>query len=138
MANKKKYKIIEPQLSTSKLIGVPDFTPIFDERYAVFSFRYIVKGYDINDCKDKNDQCGVARRISVLSKQTWNQLILNDRHHGGMEKINKLNVPKPPLFENKTPVAFREGNMKPMVGVREKHVFYVLWIDHNRTVYDHD
>lgn len=68
---------------------------------------------------------------------------LEDHRHGiGAEKIahNAIN-PGMSNWEwiNKDTVflAFRYHGLKEIVGVRNGSVFHILYIDYNRTVYDH-
>lgn len=57
-----------------------------------------------------------------------------------MKKIAKLKVslPKCKWISTDTEfLAFRYHGLKSMVGIRKGSAFLVLYIDYNRTVYDH-
>jgi hypothetical protein len=60
--------------------------------------------------------------------------------HGGLgcEVIRQgLNVRLPECAEGKSIIAFRYSGKKPMIGFRERDVFYILWFDRDYSVYKH-
>ena len=64
-----------------------------------------------------------------------------DRHGLGYEKIaiNSINVQIRKFIteDQNNLIAFRFNGLKSMVGYRYRNVFYVLWFDHDFSVYDH-
>lgn len=69
---------------------------------------------------------------------TWGDIIRADRHGLGTEKIDGSAIKAAlPDFVGTDFLAFRYNGMKAMVGYRQKNVFFVLWFDHDFTLYDH-
>ena len=72
---------------------------------------------------------------------TWNEIKRADRHGLGTEKIAKDSIKAPtPRFiteDMDSYLVFRYHGMRPMVGYRQRDVFYVLWFDSDFTLYDH-
>jgi hypothetical protein len=64
------------------------------------------------------------------------------RHKLGTEKIAKKIIKNAPLPKFITDdfeyfLAFRYNGYCPMVGYRQRDVFFVLWFDHDFTLYSH-
>ncbi len=108
------------------------------EQTPVFSCEYLDGDYWLLKC-DKNHQAAFAKTIHKLSKITWAEIFQNNRHGVGYEKIEpkkiKAQIPEPAL--GKTIIAFRYSGKSPMVGFRQKRVFYVLWLDRDFSLYSH-
>lgn len=89
----------------------------------------------------KEDKAAFADSIFKRKSITWNQIQQMDRHGLGHEKIEvssiKVAIPKFITEDEHNLLAFRYSGMKPMIGYRVRNIFYVLWFDHNFTVYDH-
>lgn len=71
----------------------------------------------------------------------WNTLYSTQRHGFGCEKIPQKQI-KPTLPQSVLPdtsiFSFRFSSEKhPIVGFRKEGIFYILFIDHNFTVYNH-
>ena len=77
----------------------------------------------------------------IWSKYSWKELKQNSRHGLGFEKINKnsINAPLPQFMSEDVDhfLAFRYSGKKAMLGYRQKEVFFVLWFDHDFTLYKH-
>ncbi|WP_435786554.1 hypothetical protein [Alcanivorax borkumensis] len=72
---------------------------------------------------------------------TWRDIKTCDRHGLGTEKISKSSIDAPiPRFITEDVsdfLVFRYNGMNPMVGYRQRDVFFVLWFDHDFTLYNH-
>lgn len=72
---------------------------------------------------------------------TWSEIKQAGRHGLGFEKIAKSSIkaPIPAFIKDDVDhfLAFRFNGMRPMVGFRQRDIFYVLWFDHNFTLYPH-
>lgn len=72
---------------------------------------------------------------------SWTEIKKAGRHGLGFEKIARGSIKAPiPVFIKEDVdhfLAFRFNGMKPMVGFRVRDIFYVLWFDHNYSLYDH-
>jgi hypothetical protein len=73
---------------------------------------------------------------SAAATQIWNCC-----HGLGYEKIAVTSLlVTPPKFiteDQSNVLVFRFNGLKPMVGYRVRNIFYVLWFDHNFSVYPH-
>lgn len=108
--------------------------------YPSFSFRYCcVNRYHVDHCDDP-DKIALIRRIAKLSTMQWNQILLADRHGLGSEKIEQdiIRAQLPGhITKDTTLLALRFSNMKPMVGYRDGGIFYILFLDHDFSLYPH-
>jgi hypothetical protein len=140
MSIKKRFK--PPQKEQGNKLAAP-----FDKREIppeqqppTFSLRYLEGEYCITIC-EKDDQAAFSLKLYRLSKLTWSQIQSQDRHKLGYEKISRDAIKAPiPNFitEDVNFIAFRFSGMKPMVGYRDGTIFYVIWLDRNFTLYDHN
>lgn len=116
--------------------------------YPVFDFRYLHKDYSLNVNKDKLpdiDRASLVNQLYLLSKFSWDDIMLAPRHGIGSEKIAiksiipsmPYNVPDDILYYNDFFLALRYNGKKSIVGVRKGSIFYILYIDYNFTVYPH-
>jgi len=102
-----------------------------------FSFKHLQKSHCFSKCnaEEKRD---FAESIYKRKELSWSQLVQGARHGLGSEKITQgLKVEVPPEFSGVQLIAFRFSGKKPMIGFRERDVFYVLWFDRDFTVYAH-
>lgn len=105
----------------------------------VFSFEKMQdgSGYSVNCC-DSEDQAALAKRLFLLSRNTWREISQAPKHGIGTEKIERSAIrPAVPVTEDVTLLALRFNGKKPMVGYRDGRVFYVLWMDKDFSVYNH-
>ncbi|MDX2267706.1 MAG: hypothetical protein NW208_06340 [Bryobacter sp.] len=130
-------KLKSPDPNRGRKFAAPAEAPNFDQQPPAFCFRYLVKGYGIEDCNDQ-EKVSLADTLWQLSQRRWLDLIMSSRHGSGCEKINNLKVPRPPAIpEDVSYLAFRFHKMAPMVGFREGRMFHILWLDRSFTVYKH-
>ncbi len=102
-----------------------------------FSLKYIQKAYCISEC-EKEDRLAFLEAMLKRKETSWNTLSSCDYQGLGYEKIKHgLNVQVPKVAAGKAIIAFRFSGKKPMVGFRERDIFYVLWLDRDFSVYDH-
>jgi hypothetical protein len=113
----------------------------FDNETPIFSFRYLDKKHCLSKL-EKNEKAGFDKKIDVLSQLTWKQIKSIGRHENGFEKISrdsiKARIPTEFKQTEKGFIAFRFYDKKPMIGVREGRKFFIIWLDCNYTVYDHN
>jgi hypothetical protein len=113
----------------------------YNKMVPLFSLERLQNGDYCLSNLEKDDKAAFAESMFKRKSVTWNQIQQMDRHGLGYEKIavSSLNV-VPPKFiteDQSNVIAFRFSGKKPMIGYRHKNIFYVLWFDHNFTVYDH-
>jgi len=99
-----------------------------------------VPNYCIPSC-DQEQKAAFADSIYNLTQLTWAQIRQQPRHGLGSEKILRHEVKRPipaHITEDITPLAFRFWGRAPMVGYRMEKVFYVVWLDKNFDLYDHN
>lgn len=126
--NKNKISAEQPKVDYNKL-------PI------IFSLERLVNGDYCFSSLTGDDKQQFAESIFRRKNLTWDELMRADRHGLGTEKIyiNSVKMPKPVFITDDISayLAIRYSGMKPMVGIRQKNIFYVLWFDHNFTLYSH-
>jgi hypothetical protein len=95
--------------------------------------------YSLKNCADK-EKSALVEKLSELSQLSWNDLYKAPRHGLGCEiiKQNSMNVPIPEMLkDDRKLLAFRFDAKKPMVGFREGNIFFIIWVDRDFTLYDH-
>ena len=124
-----------PPIGKGRIAKPEDVAPP-DEEYPEFSFIHVQKGYDVRDCTQE-DRAHLAATLSDMSKRTWKELKNLDRHKGGFELIRQLESELPKKWQGSIPMAFRFSRMKPVIGVRDRQVFHIIWIDPKMKKYKH-
>jgi hypothetical protein len=138
-----KPKIKQNQLTGSSKLLAPqsiERTPDILE-YPSFSFRFLQKntGHHLDNCKEE-DRLQLICQIVKLSELTWNQIYSSHKHGFGSETIPYKKI-KPTIpshvTKDSTLLALRFSGHKPMIGYRDGATFFVLFLDHNFSVYNH-
>ena len=113
----------------------------YNKMVPLFSLERLQPGKYCLSKLEKDDKAAFADSIYKRKDISWNEIQKLDRHGLGYEKIPVKSIETPvPRFiteDNSNLIAFRFNGMKPMIGYRLKNVFYVLWFDHDFTVYKH-
>jgi len=82
----------------------------------------------------------MAKRLFLLSQTVWREIRNAPKHGIGSETINRAAI-KPSLPktipDDTAIIALRYNGKKPMVGYRQGRIFYVLFLDHDFSVYNH-
>lgn len=117
-------------------IAEPEDIGTSDDAFPEFSLTYVRKGFDVRDCTQE-DRAHLAATLSDLSKRTWKELKTLHRHKGGFEIIRQLAPELPEKWQGALPIAFRFSGMKPVIGVRDRQVFHIIWIDPAMKKYRH-
>jgi hypothetical protein len=138
MAPKKKIKNIEKS-SPGKL--TVQESKDYNKYYIIFSLERIVSGNYCFSELQNDDKKQFAEAIFKRKNMTWDDILKAHRHGLGNEKISvdsvKQEKPKFITADTSYYLAFRFNGKKAMVGYRQKNIFYVLWFDHNFTLYNH-
>lgn len=113
----------------------------YDNNPPIFSLE---KLQDTKYCFSKLNDEHKARFADAIFRRkdiTWKNIKTTDRHGLGIEKISKKSIKAPmPKFitdDINDFLAFRYHGKNPMVGYRQRDVFYILWFDHDFTLYHH-
>jgi hypothetical protein len=113
-----------------------------DDQPPAFSFEKMQdgSGNSFNCCED-DDRLYLAKRLFMLSRIPWKQIRGAPRTGFGSEEIPRAQVrPGVPSVVTEDVTFFHAlhyvGN-KRFLGYRIGQVFYILWVDHNFSVYDH-
>lgn len=113
----------------------------YDENPPIFSLEKLQSGKYCLSSLDQENKAKFADAIFRRKSITWNQIKQQDRHGLGTEKIPKTQIKAPiPRFitdDFESFLVFRYNGFKPMVGYRQRDIFFVLWFDHDSTLYDH-
>lgn len=129
-----------PQPVSGKRILAPTSQPVnADREPPAFCLRYIVPKYCISRCNGAQ-KAAFAQRLYELSRSTWIEL-RNAGKKGGSEVLPQFRIkePKPAcVTPDVTLLAFRFWDKAPMVGFRDGRTFYILWLDIDFTLYDHE
>ena len=136
----KKLKIKYPKPVSGQRVAA-ETVQDYDAMPPIFSLERLQAGSYCLSVLEKDDKAAFADAIFKRKNLTWAEIKQVGRHGLGFEKINKKIIrPSIPPFiteEIDSFLAFRFSGKKPMLGYRVKNVFYVLWFDHDYTVYDH-
>jgi len=137
---KNKKKIRNTDASKGRRISPPQ-TPNYDQQPPIFSLERVQPGDYCFSALDNKCKAQFAESIFKRRSITWAQIKSQPRHGIGFEKIPVSQIKQPiPQFiteDQEDLIVFRYNGMRPMVGYRVKNIFYVLWFDHNFTLYDH-
>lgn len=138
MAKGKRFRV-EPTKGKKVAPRPDEVSP--DSLPPVFSLEYLGKGgFCLTDC-ERQEQAAFANAIYELSQINWVTIKASGRHGKGFEKITRAQIKGsiPPFFTDDIQhfLAFRFDGMKPMVGHRDRRVFYVIWLDRDFTLYNH-
>lgn len=110
-----------------------------EQQPPIFSLRYLNRDYHLSQCT-KDEKAAFADTLAKLSQLTWSKIKSQSRHGLGFEKISRdairSSIPSH-LTEEVDFIAFRFFGKAPMVGYRERAVFYVIWLDRDFTLYPH-
>lgn len=97
------------------------------------------KRHCLSGCTSQ-EKASFADQILQLSQLTWEAITSVGRHQLGYEKIKrksiKAAIPQE-ITEDVNFIAFRCIGKKPMVGFRDRNIFFVIWIDRSADLYDH-
>ncbi len=107
--------------------------------HPIFCFRYLHRDYHLDDCND-DEKKNLIDQVVKLSQLSWTQIQLAPKHGMGAEKIavSSLKAKHPRLTTDVSHVlALRFDGKKPMVGLRDKFIFHVMFIDRAFTLYSH-
>lgn len=114
---------------------IPDIS--FQDLPPKFSLQYVQSKYCINRCT-KDEKCDFVNAMYKRKDHSWKKLFIEPHDKLGLEIIKKgLKVTCPECASGKELLSLRFSGKKPMVGFRERDVFYVLWFDRDFSVYQH-
>lgn len=107
----------------------------------VFSFEFMRPntGYSVTCCNEEH-RAALAAKLFTLSQMTWQEIQNAPRHGLGSEKIARtsLKIALPGRVpEDAELIALRYHAKSPAIGFRDDRVFYILFLDHSFTAYDH-
>ena len=107
-----------------------------------FSLQYLQTHSDYSlSCCNQEQKAAFADKLKDLSQLQWKDIYKAHKHGNGTEKINSASITGakiPAQFaERKFFIAFRFCAKAPMVGFIEHDTFYVIWFDHDFSLYPH-
>lgn len=113
----------------------------YDSSVPMFSLERIQPGGYCFSNLPQDQKAFFGEAIYRRRQITWKDIKNLDRHGLGCEKIARTSIkaPIPGFIKDDFDLflAFRFNGLRPMVGYRVRDVFYVLWFDHNFTLYPH-
>jgi hypothetical protein len=138
MSKRKSFK--SPSINKSSKFRVPEI-PNYNNMPPIFSLEKIVGDNYCFSKLDDIDKKQFAESIFKRKNIEWKDIYSLDKHGLGMEKIPKSeikgSIPSFITEDMNDFLVFRFSGKKPMVGYREKNIFYVLWFDKDFTLYKH-
>lgn len=115
--------------------------PDYDKSPPIFSLEKIQQGKYCLSSLDTEHKAMFADAIFRRKDLTWGEIKNQNRHALGTEKIpkNQIKAPIPKFItpEYKNFLVFRYNGKRAMVGYRQRDIFFVLWFDHDFTLYKH-
>lgn len=114
--------------------------PDYNKSPPIFSLEKLQPGNYCLSCLDQEHKAAFADAIFRRKSLTWNEVLRAHKHGLGTEKIprGQISAPTDGVTEDVEDfLAFRYHGLNPMIGYRQRNVFYVLWFDHNFSLYDH-
>ncbi len=137
MSGKGKIKGQEPNKGSKIKLSITGEQKI---DYPVFCFRHLHQNYSLESCQTE-DREKLVERLYQLSKMSWQDIQLSNKHGFGSEKIKrhtiKPSIPKEISEDVDFFLALRYNGKKPIVGYRNGAIFHLVYIDYNFTVYSH-
>jgi len=107
----------------------------------LFSLERCVSGKYCLSQLSVEDKAAFADSVFIRRSITWDEMRQASRHGVGTEKIAisaiKAPIPRQITEDVETLLALRFSAMAPMVGYRIGAVFFVLWFDHDFSLYNH-
>lgn len=106
----------------------------------IFSLQHMRTSHCVSCC-EQQEKAHFADTLRKLSQVTWAELKQVNRHSLGYEKISrdslKVGIPSN-IKEDAKFISFRFDGMKAMIGYRTGRIFYIIWLDRNFSVYNHN
>jgi hypothetical protein len=113
----------------------------YDSHPPLFSLEKLQSGKYCLSSLDQEHKAMFSEAIFRRKSISWNEIKRSDRHGLGTEKIPKMSIKAAiPRFITEDMddfLVFRYKGLNPMVGYRQRDIFFVLWFDHDFTLYDH-
>lgn len=135
-----KKRIKQPYINKSSRITTIN-PPNYDEEPILFSLEKVVGGKYCFTALSNEDKKQFAENIYKRKDIKWRDIKNLPKQGLGTEKIPKNqikgSIPSYITEDMNDFLVFRFNGKKPMVGYREKNIFYVLWFDLDFTLYKH-
>lgn len=105
----------------------------------LFSFHYVQPGKYCFSKLNTDDKVHITESIFKRKNFVFQDLIDNHKYGLGSEKIptKAINAVIPDFIQDNFLLALRFNGKKPMVGYLQDNIFYILWFDHDFTLYKH-
>lgn len=117
-------------------------TTNYDQLPPIFSFEKMREGSgnSVAGCQ-QDDQASLLKKIFALRNMAWRDIRSASRKGIGTEKIKKSSIKKPipnsVTDDHDFFLAMSYQGHKRIIGYKFQQIFYILWIDHDFSVYDH-
>ncbi len=113
---------------------------IEDFKHPIFCFKYLQKDFNLENC-NQDEKTALIEQIVRLSSMDWQDIQYTQRHGLGSEKISvsSIKASKPSIIteEVESLLALRFLGKAPFVGLRNRFIFHVIYIDRAYTLYPH-
>jgi hypothetical protein len=129
------------QKSKRGLIPPPEVLQDYDQKPPLFSLERVQEGDHGYSALTTAEKAAFADAIYKRRGLKWIELKKCHRHKLGTELIPRGQIKVPiPAFVTEDQDSFmvmRFSDLKPIIGFRERNIFYVIWFDCNFKVYKH-
>jgi hypothetical protein len=138
-----RQRIPHPTAGKSKRgrIPTPEAPQDYDQKPPLFSLERVQEGEHGYSALTTAEKAAFADSIYKRSGLKWIDLRRCDRHKLGTELIPRGQITAPiPAFITEDQDSFmvmRFSGKKPIIGFRERNIFYIIWFDRNFKVYPH-
>jgi len=136
----KQGRIKKPKPEKGKRISAID-PENYDGNPPIFSLQRIQPTKYCLSKLNQEQKSAFADSIYKRREVLWKDIKKLHKHSLGIEKIPRYQIkaPIPRFIKDDVDyfLAFRFFGKSPMVGYRQKDVFFVLWFDHDFTLYGH-
>jgi len=117
-----------------RMINVEDFN------HPIFCFKYLHSDFHLNNCTS-DEKVALVEQMVKLSTLTWINIQAAPKHGIGSEKISIASI-RPSLPSIITEdisflLALRFLGRAPFIGLRNKFIFHVIYIDRVFNAYKH-
>jgi len=135
-----KVRLTQPANQGKKITLDTNKIEIYNFQHPIFCFKYLHKDFHLDKCIAE-EQVSLINQVIAISKLTWQQLQFANKHGIGSEKIarNAINAGMPEIVTDDVDhfLAFRFHGKAPFVGIRNRFIFHVIYLDRGFTLYKH-
>lgn len=140
MDRRRPIKLTQPVNQGKKIHLDINKIEIYNFQHPIFCFKYLTKDFHLDKCIPE-EQVSLINQIVAISQLTWAELQFAPKHGMGSEKIarNSIKAGMPDIVTDDVDhfLAFRFHGKAPFVGIRNRFIFHVIYVDRGYNLYKH-